>query len=235
MPTLLLIDGHSQAYRAFFGVKAPLMTRSGEQTTAVYGFARKLFAVLKEYKPDHVAVAFDLGDTWRHEAFADYKATRDSMPDEMRTQIDRLQELLTALAIPIVTYPNYEADDVLGTLARRAAAEGMDVLILTGDRDMFQLVGEHVQILYTSGGPNPQTKPYGPADLFDRYELTPQQFIDMKALTGDTSDNIPGIPGVGDKTAVKFLKAYGDLDGIYANLDKISGPKTRQNVTDSKE
>ncbi|MBP7962894.1 MAG: DNA polymerase I [Caldilineaceae bacterium] len=235
MPTLLLIDGHSQAYRAFFGVKAPLMTRSGEQTTAVYGFARKLFAVLKEYKPDHVAVAFDLGDTWRHEAFADYKATRDSMPDEMRTQIDRLQELLTALAIPIVTYPNYEADDVLGTLARRAAADGMDVLILTGDRDMFQLVDEHVQILYTSGGPNPQTKPYGPADLFDRYELTPEQFIDMKALTGDTSDNIPGIPGVGDKTAVKFLKEYADLDGIYANLDQIRGPKTRQNVTDSKE
>ena len=118
------------------------------------------------------------------------------------------------MQIPIVTYPNFEADDILGTLARQAAAEGTEVLVMTGDRDMFQLVDEHVKILYTSGGPNPETKIYGVAEVADRYGLTPQQFIDLKALTGDTSDNIPGVPGIGDKTATKFLQQYGSLDEL---------------------
>lgn len=234
MPTLLLIDGHSQAYRAYFGMKTPLTTRDGELTAAVYGFARKLLSVLKEYKPDHVAVAFDLGDTWRHSTFPEYKATRERMPDDMRTQLERIQELVTAFNIPIVTYPDYEADDVLGTLARQAAAEGTDVLILTGDRDMFQLVDDRVKILYTSGGPSPKTSVYGLEEVAERYGLTPTQFIDLKALTGDTSDNIPGVPGVGDKTAAKFLTEYGSLDNLYAHVDEISGPKTRQNLIDGK-
>ncbi len=235
MSTLLLIDGHSQAYRAYFGMKAPLSTSSGELTGAVFGFARKLFSVLRDYKPDYVAVAFDLGDTWRHDEFPDYKATRERMPDDMRSQITRIQEVLTTLNIPIVTYDNYEADDVLGTLARQAADQGQDVLILTGDRDMFQLVDERIKILYTSGGPSPKTTVYGLEEVADRYELTPQQFIDLKALTGDASDNIPGIPGVGDKTAIKFIRQFGTLDEIYAHVDEISGPKTRQNVADAEE
>ncbi|MCB0160394.1 MAG: DNA polymerase I, partial [Caldilineaceae bacterium] len=189
----------------------------------------------REYKPDHVAVAFDLGDTWRHSTFPEYKATRERMPDDMRTQLDRIQELVTAFNIPIVTYPDYEADDVLGTLARQAAAEGSDVLILTGDRDMFQLVDDRVKILYTSGGPNPKTSVYGPEEVAERYGLTPTQFIDLKALTGDTSDNIPGVPGVGDKTAAKFLTEYGTLENLYAHIDEVSGPKTRQNLIDAKE
>jgi len=233
MPTLLLIDGHSQAYRAFFGMKTPLTTREGEPTGAVYGFARKLLSVFKEYQPDHVAVAFDLGDTWRHSEFTAYKATRDSMPDEMRTQMTRIDQLLRAFMIPIITYPNYEADDVLGTLSRQAAEQNFDVLVMTGDRDMFQLVDERVKILYTSGGPNPITSVYGLAEVQERYELTPAQFIDLKALTGDTSDNIPGVPGVGEKTASKFLKEFGSLDKLYANLDAISGPKTRQGLIDA--
>jgi DNA polymerase-1 len=235
MPTLLLVDGHSQAYRAFFGVKTPLMTRRGELTTAVFGFARKLLSVLKEYAPDYVAVAFDVGETWRHKSFPEYKATRDRMPSEMRDQMTRIEEMLAAFKIPIVTRENYEADDVLGSLARQAAEKGYDVLILTGDRDMFQLVDDHVKILYTSGGPNPKTSLYGPKEILDRYGLTPQQFIDMKALIGDPSDNIPGIPGIGEKTAIKYLKQYGSLDELYAHIDEIRGPKTRQNLLTFKD
>ena len=234
MPTLLLIDGHSQAYRAYFGMKTPLATRSGELTAAVYGFARKLLSILKEYKPDYVAVAFDLGDTWRHAEFAEYKATRERMPDEMRTQMTRIQQFLQTFNIPIVTYPNYEADDVLGTLARQAAAQETDVLILTGDRDMFQLVDDRVRILYTPGGPSPKTNIVGPEEVMSRYGISAQQFIDLKALTGDSSDNIPGIPGVGEKTAIKFLQEYSTLENLYDHVDEIRGPKTRQNVIDAK-
>lgn len=233
MSTLLLIDGHSQAYRAFFGMKTPLSTREGEPTGAVFGFVRKLLSVIKEYQPDHVAVAFDLGDTWRHSEFTEYKATRDSMPDEMRTQMLRIEELLHTFNIPIITYPNYEADDVLGTLSRLAAAQEFDVLVMTGDRDLFQLVDERVKILYTSGGPNPVTSVYGLAEVQERYELTPSQFIDLKALTGDSSDNIPGVPGVGEKTAAKLLKEFGSLENLYAQIDAIAGPKTRQNLLDA--
>jgi DNA polymerase-1 len=235
MALLLLIDGHSQAYRAYFGMKTPLSTRDGELTAAVYGFTRKLLSALKEYNPEYVAVAFDTGDTWRHAEFPAYKATRDAMPDDMRTQMVRIEEMLHAFNIPVVTYPNFEADDILGTLASQAAAQGQDVLIMTGDRDMFQLVTDRVQVLYTSGGPNPVTSVYGTAQVYERYGLTPAQFIDFKALTGDTSDNIPGVPGVGEKTAVKFLQQYGSLDSLYAHIDEISGAKTRQNLIDYAE
>ena len=235
MSTLLLIDGHSQAYRAYFGVKSPLSTRSGELTTAVFGFARKLLSVLKEYKPDQVGVAFDLGDTFRHEEFPEYKGTRERMPDDLKSQIKRIEDLLETFNIPVITYPNFEADDILGTLSRLADEQGTDVLILTGDRDLFQLVTERVKILYTPGGPSPKTVVYGPEEVHERYGLTPEQFIDLKALTGDTSDNIPGVPGIGDKTATKFLTTYDTLENLYAHVDEIKGPKTRQNLVDFKD
>ncbi|MBV7332980.1 DNA polymerase I [Chloroflexi bacterium TSY] len=235
MSKLLLIDGHSQAYRAYFGVKTPLATSAGELTTAVFGFARKLLSVLKEYQPDYLGVAFDLGDTWRHKTYTEYKGTRERMPDDLRSQMGRIEQLLETFNIPIITYPDYEADDILGTLAHQAAAQGIDAYILTGDRDLFQLVSERVKILYTPGGPRPQTVVYGLEEVMERYGLTPEQFIDMKALTGDSSDNIPGVPGVGDKTAIKFLKNYETLDGLYAHVDEISGPKTRQNLLDAQE
>jgi len=233
MALLLLIDGHSQAYRAYFGMKTPLSTRDGEPTGAVYGFARKLLATLRDVQPEYVAVAFDTGDTWRHAEFPAYKATRDAMPDDMRTQMTRIETLLRAFNIPIITYPNFEADDILGTLARQAQAAGLDVLVMTGDRDMFQLVDDHIKILYTSGGPNPVTSAYGLDEVQARYGLTPQQFIDFKALTGDASDNIPGVPGVGEKTAIKFLQQFGAIDELYQHLDAISGPKTRQALIDA--
>ena len=236
MAKYLLIDGHSQAYRAFFGVRTPLVTARGEPTAAVFGFFRKLFSVLREFQPDGVAVAFDKGDTWRHEEYVEYKATRDAMPDEMRSQMDRIVDILDALRIPIITLENYEADDVLGALAGQASEAGHEVLILSGDRDMFQLVSERVKILYTSGGPSPSTLPYGVSDVAERYGgLDPDQFLDMKALVGDSSDNIPGVPGVGEKTAIRFLRAYGTLDGIYEHIDAIKGPKTQQNLKLSEE
>ena len=234
MPVLLLVDGHSQAYRAYFALKTPLSTRAGEPTGAVFGFARKLLAALREVKPDYVAVAFDLGDTWRHAEFGDYKATRERMPDDMQTQMARIEQLLRAFNIPILTYANYEADDVLGALAKQAAARGDDVLIMTGDRDMFQLADERVKVYYTSGGPNPVTSVIGPQEVQARYGLTPQQFTDLKALVGDNSDNIPGVPGVGEKTAVKLLRQFGDLDGIYTNIDAVKGDKLRQALRDQR-
>jgi len=235
MPKLLLIDGHSQAYRAYFGVKTPLMTQRGELTTAVFGFTRKLLSVLRQYEPEYVAVAFDVGDTWRHAEFPDYKATRERMPDDMRTQMERIEDLLRAFNIPIVTLAGFEADDVLGTLARQASQQGVDVYILTGDRDMFQLVDDRVRILYTRGGPNPTTDAYGPAEVEERYGLTTDQFVEMKALVGDTSDNIPGVHGVGEKSAVKFLHKYGSIDGLYAHIDEVRGPKTQANLRAAEE
>lgn len=198
------------------------------------GFFRKLFSVLREYQPEGVAVAFDKGSTWRHEEFVEYKATRDSMPDEMRSQMDRIEQILEALRIPAITLENFEADDILGALSRQAAAEGHEVLILSGDRDMFQLVDERIRVLYTSGGPSPTTKPFGVKDIAERYGgLDPDQFLEMKALVGDSSDNIPGVPGVGEKTAMRFLKEYGSLDELYARIEEIRGPKTQQNLIEA--
>ena len=236
MSTYLLIDGHSQAFRAFFGVRTPLVTSRGELTTAVFGFFRKLFSVLREYQPDGVAVAFDKGATWRHEEFEAYKATRDAMPDEMRPQMDRIEQVLEALKIPTLTLENFEADDVLGGLARQAEEEGHNVLILSGDRDMFQLVSDRVKVLYTSGGPSPTTLAYGVPEVAERYGgLDPEQFLEMKALVGDNSDNIPGVQGVGEKTAIRYLKEYGSLEGLYSHIDEIRGPKTQQNLRDAEE
>ncbi len=235
MPTLLLVDGHSQAYRAYFGVKTPLMTRRGELTTGVYGFTRKLLSVLKEYQPEYVAVAFDVGETWRHQTYPEYKATRERMPDDLQAQMARIEQVLHAFRIPIITKQDYEADDVIGTLARKAAEAGFRVLILTGDRDMFQLANDRIQILYTTGGPNPRTELYGPEEIRERYGLSPEQYVDFKALIGDPSDNIPGVPGIGEKTAMKLLQQYGSLENLYAHIDEIRGPKTRQTLLEWKD
>jgi len=213
-----------------------MSTARGESTGAVFGFVSKLFSVLRDYRPDGVAVAFDKGDTWRHAEFTEYKATRDAMPDDMRPQMDRIEQVLGALRIPTVSLENYEADDVLGALAQQAAAAGHDVLILTGDRDLFQLASERVRILYTSGGPSPTTSPYGAADVAERYGgLTPAQFLEMKALVGDSSDNIPGAPGVGEKTAIGFLQKYGSLDVLFEHIDEIRGPKRQQNLREAEQ
>ncbi len=224
---LIVIDGHSLAYRAFYALplydqrgKASFSTSKGEHTNAVYGFANTLIKTWNEEKPDYIAVAFDTGRTFRDDRYADYKATRAKMPDELTPQIDRIVQLVEAFGIPAVTADGYEADDILGTLARRAAADGLDVLIITGDTDAFQLIDRRVRVL-TSGRTYSDTTIYDEAAIKERYGLKPIQLIDFKALKGDTSDNIPGVKGIGEKTATDLLQKFGTVERVYKNLAKV--------------
>ncbi|MDH7484669.1 MAG: DNA polymerase I [Anaerolineae bacterium] len=219
---LVLIDGHSLAYRAFHALPATLATSQGELTNAVFGFTSMLLNVLRDEKPDYIAVAFDVGRTFRHEQYPEYKAHRAAMPDELRTQMARIRQVVEAFNIPIFEVEGYEADDVLGTLSRQAAARGVETLLVTGDTDAFQLVDRHTRVL-TSRRSFSDTVVYDEAGIQARYGLRPQQLIDYKALTGDKSDNIPGVRGVGEKTATELLQTYGSVEGIYQHLDEITG------------
>ncbi len=225
---LYLIDGHALAYRTYFaltsisGDNSRWITKSGEPTAGTYGFVSVVLTLLERDRPDYLAVSFDLGRTFRDDLFADYKGTRDKMPDELSVQIDRIKEVVAIFKIPVLTAENFEADDVLGSAARLAVAAGADVKIITGDRDLLQLATEHVTI-NLAGQKLSEAKDYGPAEVAARYGLNPQQFIHYKALVGDKSDNIPGVPGVGEKTATELLQKYDTLDNIYAHLDDIPG------------
>lgn len=218
---LVLVDGHSLAYRAFHALPADMQTSTGELTNASYGFASMLLTVLNDEKPDYVIVTFDKGPSFRVREYAEYKAHREKMPAEMRSQMERVREIVDTLNIPIVMLPDYEADDVLGTLSRQAADAGLDVVIVTGDRDALQLVDERVTVL-TSGRRFSDTLRYTPEAVREKYGLEPQQLIDLKALMGDTSDNIPGVRGVGEKGGIGLLQKYGSLDNLYAHLDELT-------------
>ncbi len=219
---LVLIDGHALAYRAYHALPDDLTTSRGELTNAVYGFTSMLLNVLRDEEPTHIAVTFDKGPTFRHEIYTEYKAHRAKMPDEMRSQMDRVRDVVQTLDIPIYEEEGYEADDLLGTLARQAEERGVDTLIVTGDMDLLQLVDEHVQVL-TSRWRFSDTVIYDVDGVEDRYDgLSPDQLVNYKALIGDKSDNIPGVYGVGEKTATKLIKKYGSLDNIYEHLDEIS-------------
>ena len=215
---LILIDGSSYLYRAFHAL--PSLTNSkGEQTGAVFGVINMLNSLLNEMQPAHIAVVFDAkGKTFRDELFDEYKAHRPPMPDELRQQIQPLHDLVRALGIPCLVVPGVEADDVIGTLASQASDEGMTTLISTGDKDMAQLVNDSVTLINTMS--NTRLDRDG---VSEKFGVTPEQIIDYLALIGDTSDNIPGIPGVGPKTAAKWLQSYGDLDTIIANAEHIKG------------
>jgi len=221
---LLLLDGHSLAYRAFFALPVEnFSTTTGQPTNAVYGFTSMLINVLRDEQPTHVAVAFDLsGPTFRHEAYADYKATRSETPADFRGQVSLVYEVLEALAVPRVSAAGFEADDVIATLATRAAAEGMEVLIVTGDRDALQLVDERVTVLMTRRGISDMTR-FTPASVEEKYGLTPTQYPDFAALRGDPSDNLPSVPGVGEKTATKLVQQFGDLATLVDRVDEIPG------------
>jgi len=230
---LILIDGHSLAYRAFYALplydqrgKPSFSTARGEHTNAVYGFANMLIKVWNEEKPDYIAVAFDTGRTFRDDKYADYKGTRAKMPDELTPQIDRIMQLVETFGIPAVTAEGYEADDILGTLAKRAGADGLDVLIVTGDTDAFQLIDKRVRVL-TSGRAWNDTSVYDEAAIKERYGLKPIQLIDFKALKGDTSDNIPGVKGIGEKTATDLLQKYGSVENIYKRLAKVEPARAK--------
>jgi DNA polymerase-1 len=227
MPKILyLLDGHAIAYRAYFALTAGGSTRwatsSGEPTAGIYGFASMLLKVFEQEDPDYMAVAFDTGKTFRHDMFSDYKATRAKMPDDLRPQIDRIREMIDRFNIPRVEVENFEADDVIGSLARWAEKQGLGVKILTGDRDLLQLVDDRVVVSLPNARTN-QNEDYFPEDVVRKLGVLPEQVVDYKALLGDTSDNIPGVKGIGEKTAVALLKEYGTLDNVYANLDKIGG------------
>ena len=217
---LVLVDGHSLVHRAFHAVPAGFMTSRGEPTNAVFGFTSMLLKVLEDLRPEFCAVAFDRpAPTFRHLASADYKATRPRMADDLRQQFGRVRQVVEALGIPIFEQDGFEADDVLGCLARQAAADGVETMIVTGDLDSLQLVEEHVRVLAPRGRIS-DTVVYDVAAVRERYGLEPQQVPDLKALAGDASDNIKGVPGVGPKTAARLLADFGSIEQLYARLDE---------------
>ena len=221
---LLLVDGHSLAYRAFFALPVEnFSTTTGQPTNAVYGFTSMLINTLRDEKPTHIAVAFDVSrKTFRTEVFPEYKANRAASPNEFKGQVDLIIEVLDAMKIPALKVDGFEADDILATLTTQAVAEGFDVLLLTGDRDAFQLVNDHTTVLYPKKGVSDLAR-MGPAQVEERYGLTPAQYPDFAALRGDPSDNLPNIPSVGEKTATKWIREYGSLDGLLQNAESVGG------------
>ena len=230
---ILLIDGHSILNRAFYGI--PDLTNSeGRHTGAVYGFLNILFRILDEEKPDYLTVAFDVHEpTFRHKIYSQYKGTRKPMPSELREQVPLIREMLTAMGIKIVSKGGYEADDLLGTLARKSEQKGMDVTILSGDRDLLQLATEKVMIRLpkTSKGKTTIEDFHG-EQVLEKYQVTPPQIIDLKALMGDSADNIPGIPGVGEKTATKLIVQYGSIENAHDHLEEIKPNKAKESLRD---
>ena len=230
---ILLIDGHSILNRAFYGI--PDLTNSeGRHTGAVYGFLNILFRILDEEKPDYLTVAFDVHEpTFRHKIYSQYKGTRKPMPSELREQVPLIQELLTAMGIKIVSKGGYEADDLLGTLAKKSEQKGMDVTILSGDRDLLQLATEKVMIRLpkTSKGKTTIEDFHG-EQVLEKYQVTPTQIIELKALMGDSADNIPGIPGVGEKTATKLIVQYGSIENAHDHLEGIKPNKAKESLRD---
>jgi DNA polymerase-1 len=221
-PTLYLIDGHALAYRMYFALTAGgssqrWISSKGEPTAGTYGFARELIRILEQEEPEYLAVAFDTGKTFRDKIYPEYKATREKMPDDLRPQIERIRMMVDAFNIPRLEMEGYEADDVLGSVARLAIEEGLGVKIITGDRDLLQLVNKRTAV-YLAG--DDQTY-ITDQDVIKKLGVRPDQVVDYKAIVGDTSDNIPGVKGVGEKTAIGLLEKYKTLDNIYKNLDKI--------------
>ncbi|MGB1288617.1 MAG: 5'-3' exonuclease, partial [Aggregatilineales bacterium] len=231
-PVLFLIDGHAVAYRQFYAFanarNGSFMTAAGEPTGGTYGFTRLLLEILQTEKPKYLAVSFDRGLSGRDTLFEDYKANRDAMPDDLIPQLQRIEQIVRAFNIPVLALDGYEADDVIGTITKQADPAGVDVRIITGDRDILQLLSPSVRVQL------PQYKKsadmiYDIVAFTKKYDgLTPDQLVDLKALMGDSSDNIPGVKGIGQKTGTKLLLEYGSLDEIYANLDKIKGSVNRK-------
>ncbi|MGM0602925.1 MAG: DNA polymerase I [Bacillota bacterium] len=227
--SIFLLDGHSLTHRAFYAL--PLLTNDeGEYTNAVFGFVKMFFSLIDEWNPDRLIVAFDRkAPTFRHEEYDDYKANRKKMPEELVPQIGLLQETLDKLKIPMISEEGYEADDLLGTMAKEAEEEGYQVYIVTGDRDALQLVSDNIRVMYTRRGISDIVL-YDIEKVKGKYEMPPEKLIDMKGLMGDSSDNIPGVPGIGEKTAIKLLKQFDSMEEILNNIDKVSGKKRKENL-----
>lgn len=236
MSKLVLVDGHSILNRAFYGVP-DLTNAAGLHTNAIYGFLNILFKILDEESPDYLTVAFDVkAPTFRHEMFQEYKGTRKPMPEELREQVPVMKEVLQAMGIRIIEQAGYEADDILGTLAKRAEAEGIEVSLVSGDRDLLQIATDKIKIriLKTKGGKT-EIEDYYAADVEAKYQVNPIQFIDLKALMGDTADNIPGVPKVGEKTATDLMVQFGSLDGIYEHIDEVTKKSIKESLIQNKD
>src|SRR5699024_10721721 len=231
---LVLIDGNSIIYRAFFAL--PLLNNDkGIYTNAVYGFTTMLMRILEEEKPTHMLVALDAGKTtFRHEQYKEYKGGRQKTPPELSEQFPVLKELLNAFSIPHYQIENYEADDIIGTLATQGQERNWDVTIISGDKDLLQLVSDSVTVNLTKKGIS-EVEQFTPTHMEETMNISPHQIIDMKALMGDNSDNIPGVPGIGQKTAIKLLKQYKTLEEIYVNVNNISGKKLKENLITYKD
>ncbi|WP_416827682.1 DNA polymerase I [Ectobacillus polymachus] len=226
---VVLLDGNSLAYRAFFAL--PLLNNdNGIHTNAIYGFTMMLMKIIQEEKPTHMLVAFDAGKTtFRHQTFREYKGGRQKTPPELSEQFPFIREVLDSFHVKRYELENYEADDIIGTVAREASQQGAEVKIITGDRDLLQLVSPQTTVAITRKGIT-EVDEFTPDALFDKYSLTPKQIIDMKGLMGDTSDNIPGVPGVGEKTAIKLLKEFETVENVYDKLDQVSGKKLKEKL-----
>ncbi len=234
MERLMLLDGNGLIYRGYFALP-PLTTSKGELVNAVFGFCSIVLRGIADIKPDYVAVAFDLqGPTFRHEQYADYKATRQRMPDDLRDQFPKVREVVSALRIPVYESAGYEADDVIGTIVLDAERRGLDTTIVTGDLDMLQLVTDRTRLMTTRSGVE-NTILYDPAKIEERFNLVAGQMIDYKALKGDPSDNIPGVPGVGEKTAAKLIREFGSLQAVYDRIDEVKPDKLRDKLIEHRE
>ncbi len=235
MTTLMLIDGNSLTYRAFFALPTDMATASGQVTNAVFGFTSMLVNLLRDQKPDHLAVVFDRSEpTFRHEALSTYKGNRDATPDLLRQQMGIVREVVETLRVPVLDLVGFEADDIIATLATAAEARGDDVIIVTGDRDSYQLVHDpHIKVLYNKRGVSDYAL-YDEAGIFERTGVKPTDYVHYAALRGDPSDNLPGVPGVGEKTAAKLINQYGGIDGIYEHLGELT-PKLRQNLAENED
>lgn len=233
---IVLIDGHSILNRAFYGVP-DLTNAAGLHTNAIYGFLNIMFKILEEEKPAYLAVAFDRKEpTFRHEMYAAYKGTRKPMPEELREQVPVMKELLGSMQIQILEHAGWEADDILGSLAKQSEEEGMEVSLVSGDRDLLQIASKHIKIRIpkTKSGKT-EIEDYYEDDVLARYQVTPQQFIELKALMGDASDNIPGVPKIGEKTATELMAGYGSIDNIYAHLEEIKKKSVRETLAENRE
>lgn len=236
---LMLIDGNSILNRAYYGLQGRnmLQTKDGLYTNAVYGFLTIFYKYFSEENPDQIAVAFDLkAPTFRHEKFEDYKGKRKPMPEELAMQVPIIKEVIDTMQIKRYEVEGFEADDIIGTIAKRAEDKGIEVVIVTGDKDSFQLASDKTKIFLpvTKGGKT-ETQVYGPDEVFERYQAMPNQMIDIKGLMGDPSDNIPGVPGIGEKTAIKLISEYGSIEGLYENIDSVEKKGVHDKLVENKE
>lgn len=225
--SVVLVDGFGLIFRAYFALPTTMSTASGEQTNAVYGFASMLLDVIKKREPEYVVIALETGKTFRHDLYPAYKGTRASMPDDLRDQLQRVRELIDTLNIPVKMQDNFEADDIIGTLSGKLASQGHDVYVITGDSDLLQLAAPKVKIVLPGARRFGELREFGPAEVVERYGFGPEFVPDYKALVGDTSDNIPGVPGIGDKTAKKLIMEFGPIEEIFARKEDVTPTRAR--------